>query len=153
MQALKHKTEKKILRMEYTCSIFQDYPYVLNNAKLFIQDFHNFLQPPTRRRLQMSVNPYFIGKPYFSEAVSQAILAIAFESDTLKGKIEKLQEENYSSYCLAPILLRAFGLQEANVMENLELEEFREPQENGRKEGATMRILKRKFLKLSVKDR
>ncbi|OQE16187.1 hypothetical protein PENSTE_c025G06250 [Penicillium steckii] len=81
--------EKKILRMEYTSSLFQDYP----------------------KRLQMLVDPYFIGKPYFSEAASQAIPAIPFESDTLKGKIEKLQEENCSSHCLASMLLHAFGLQ------------------------------------------
>lgn len=161
--------EKKILHMEYVNNLFEDYPYARNNAKLLIQDIYFTFRPQAIKRRAMLTPPYLIGKPYFSKASSERILAIPLDSDTLKDGIRRLHRQrcdkgrsrsvhrtltwHVSADELTPLLLHAFGFQEDEVMEKLELEAIQDPKKKGENQSGAIQSLKNKLSILKIKGR
>jgi hypothetical protein len=101
-------------------AITDGFPYFLNNARIFIQDLKFFgSKPEARARLLGTNHVFFLGQPYFSSAAVDKILALPMPPSTLQGhlddlvqkKAERGQEQEFcAAHDLAPILLRAFGM-------------------------------------------
>ncbi|KAF4225527.1 hypothetical protein CNMCM6457_008154 [Aspergillus fumigatiaffinis] len=139
-------------------AITESFPYFLNNARIFIQDLKFFgSKPEARARLLGTNHVFFLGLPYFSTAAVDKVLSLPMPPSTLQGhlndlvqkKAERGQEQEFcAAHDLAPIFLRAFGMDwEVLKREKLTLQRTKD----ALRRRSTMDSLSQAFSKLTPK--
>ncbi|KAF3940247.1 hypothetical protein ABW19_dt0207811 [Dactylella cylindrospora] len=95
-------------------------PGFLLMAKIFIYDLHKFGSIKIcQERLEGTLNEFFLGPPYFTEATVTAILDLPFHNKTVGVTLEYMKTkkgsvdgdgELYASHDLAPLFEKAFQI-------------------------------------------
>lgn len=153
-------------RVKHLERLATDHPSFENNAKKFIQDLVGChaawmsvdAKRIARRRLVSAGQPFYLGRPYFSEQAVLDILATPVQCYTLQKVLNvvatqaALGGENEHAVCelctLAPLFVYAFGWTWESIVD---LELSLQQTDHGKhmkKDHGVMCILKRKFIKL-----